>query len=385
MKNNKRIAILGAGGIGRAVALILGEWGDESYDLYLGDAYPDAAKAAADWVREGLTHSESAVHSFTMPMDGTNNELDKVLSQCHIVLDCLPGSQAPRIAHLAKQFNLHYVNLTEYVHETEEIIEIAKDAQTGFVLQAGLAPGYINILANGIYQDFCYQHGVEKVEYMGMKVGALTQNARAPHFYGFTWSPIGVATEYVKDAWVIRDYKKVPIPALSERNTIILDGGLVLEEDLTSGGAADLPDVMQGIVRNLDYKTLRYPGHYAWVDQQLKKAANADDRINTLQMEMERAVPHVEEDMIALYACVQGFDKKGVLRASEQTRFVYPQMVGNHLLRSIQTTTAAPMAECARLLLQDKWKGVVFQSKINPEEFLDGVFIRRVFDEAEEE
>ena len=32
-----------------------------------------------------------------------------------------------------------------------------------------------------------------------MKVGALSTHAHAPHFYGFTWSAIGVATEYVKD------------------------------------------------------------------------------------------------------------------------------------------------------------------------------------------
>ena len=35
---------------------------------------------------------------------------------------------------------MHYVNLTEYVKETKEIQEIAKDAETGFALQCGLAP-----------------------------------------------------------------------------------------------------------------------------------------------------------------------------------------------------------------------------------------------------
>jgi saccharopine dehydrogenase-like NADP-dependent oxidoreductase len=60
------------------------------------------------------------------------------------ILDCLPGSQAPRIAEFAKDYELHYANLTEYVAETEKIKTLAKDATTGFILQTGLAPGYID-------------------------------------------------------------------------------------------------------------------------------------------------------------------------------------------------------------------------------------------------
>ena len=63
-----------------------------------------------------------------------------------------------------------------------------------------------------------------------MRVGALTQSVVAPHFYGFTWSPIGVATEYVKPTYVVRDHQKMERPALSERATLIVDG-LTLEED----------------------------------------------------------------------------------------------------------------------------------------------------------
>jgi saccharopine dehydrogenase-like NADP-dependent oxidoreductase len=70
-----------------------------------------------------------------------------------IILDCLPGSQAPRIAG-AKDYELHYANLTEYVAETEKIKTLAKDATTGFILQTGLAPGYIDLLANGLFNNF---------------------------------------------------------------------------------------------------------------------------------------------------------------------------------------------------------------------------------------
>ena len=54
------------------------------------------------------------------------------------------------------------------------------------------------------------------------------------------------------------------MPALSGRERIIIDGD-EFEDNFTSGGAADLPDAYSGRVRDLDYKTLRYPGHYQWV------------------------------------------------------------------------------------------------------------------------
>ena len=176
-----------------------------------------------------------------------------IFSKGDALLDCLPGKLAPKMAGFAKDYKLNYANLTEYVAETNQIMELAENADTGFVLQTGLAPGYIDVLANYMFQEFCKQYHVEKVDILEFKVGALTKNAVAPHFYGFTWSPIGVATEYIKDCIVIRDYKKATIPALSERATIIIDG-ISYEEDLTSGGAADLPDALSGKVRKLDYK-----------------------------------------------------------------------------------------------------------------------------------
>jgi hypothetical protein len=44
-----------------------------------------------------------------------------------------------QIAEFAKDYELHYANLTEYVAETEKIKTLAKDATTGFILQTGLA------------------------------------------------------------------------------------------------------------------------------------------------------------------------------------------------------------------------------------------------------
>ena len=211
-----------------------------------------------------------------------------------------------------------------------------------------------------------------------MKVGALTKHARAPHFYGFTWSPIGVATEYLKPCVAVRNFEKVLLPALSERETIIIDG-MTLEGNLTSGGAADLPDALSGRVRDLDYKTLRFPGHYQWVDNILSVTPEGEDRVKVLQAEMQGLIPMLEDDQVIVYASVQGKDENGVLRAMEASYRILPMKVGTKTLRAIQTTTAAPLAECARLLATGEWKGVVFQSQLDPESFINGPFVSMVY------
>jgi saccharopine dehydrogenase-like NADP-dependent oxidoreductase len=381
MKRHHKIAIVGAGGIGRAVALILAELSEVAPDVYLGDIYVETAEEAAEWALDGVT-KPCAIHAFTMVKEGINDDMRRVFDECEILLDCLPGSQAPRMAAFAKEYGMHYANLTEYVNETNQVIDIATGASTGFVLQTGLAPGFVNIVANALYMEFSETYEVKNVEYIGMKVGALTQNASAPHFYGFTWSPIGVATEYVKDAIAIRDFKKTTVPALSAQERIIIDGA-TFEVDLTSGGAADLPDAFAGVAKNLDYKTIRYPGHYDWVKGIL--AANADknteDQINILQEEMMNNIPHLEDDLVVIHVNVIGKDSKGTLRAIEKTYFIGNQEIGNQTLRAIQTTTAAPLCECARMLLEGGYSGPVFQSQLDPFAFMEGVYVKEVYGE----
>ena len=377
MNSHHTIIIAGAGGIAEAAGLLLMEWSKVPPTLYIGNRTLSKAKKVARWIEAGTTN-KCEVHAFPLTTDEVSTEMKEILNKADIILDCLPGSLAPKIASLAIEFNLHYANLTEYVTETNEIIEMAKDASTGFVLQTGLAPGYINILAHRIFKDFCKDFGVDKVEKLEFKVGALTRHAVAPHYYGFTWSPVGVATEYLNDAIVIRDSKKTTRPALSERSVIIING-ISYEEDLTSGGAADLPDALEGKVKILDYKTLRHPGHYAWIARQIKNAAITAVDVEVLQKKMQDVIPHIEEDQIVLYAAVEGEDSKGIRKRREVAKQILPLKVGNHELRAIQSTTAVPLLQAAQLLLEKDLKGVILQSHIDPGEFLKGSFVTRVY------
>jgi saccharopine dehydrogenase-like NADP-dependent oxidoreductase len=378
MANRHRIIIAGAGNIGEAAGLLLRELGDFEVDLFLGDLDMEAAQRAADFIRGGSTQP-GEIECFPMLKEGVGPEFTSALSQAEILLDCLPGQQAPRMARLAREHDLHYVNLTEYVKETDEIVEIARGARRGFLLQTGLAPGYVNVLGHGLFQSFCRTHGVDAVDSLKMRVGALTENARPPHYYGFTWSSIGVATEYVKPSIVVRDGQRTEAPSLSGLETILLNG-VVYEEALTSGGAADLPLALAGRVRSLDYKTLRYPGHYGWVKGLLEKTPEGSDPAGYLLKAMEEVVPFVEDDRVVIYAAVEGKDSEGTLRRMEKLQLIPPIRVGARTLKAIQATTAAGLAESARFLLTEGHKGgVCLQSQIDPDHFMAGPFVATVY------
>ena len=94
---------------------------------------------------------------------------------------------------------------------------------------------------------------------------------------------------------------------------------------------------------------------------------------------MEAVIPHIEDDQVILYASVEGKDATGTLRRREIAKRILPQKVGKHQLRAIQTTTATPLLQSAQILLESSRTGVILQSQIDPEQFLNGNFIIPVY------
>lgn len=135
MLDRSKVIIAGAGGIGRAVGLILADSPGIDAEIYIGDMDKSVAQNIAQWIREGSS-TVCPVEGFEIDRSTLSNEMDYVFHSGDILLDCLPGDQAPRMASYALKYNMHYVNLTEYVRETEEIMQMAAQSNKAFVLQS---------------------------------------------------------------------------------------------------------------------------------------------------------------------------------------------------------------------------------------------------------
>ena len=229
-----------------------------------------------------------------------------------------------------------------------------------------------------LYSRHRIKYEVSAVDRVDMKVGALSQHVTGPHNYAFTWSPIGVATEYVKDAIIAKDGKEQTIAALSHVEQHVINGHHY-EDNYTSGGAADLPEALAATANYVAYKTLRYPGHYEWVRGQLADIGDVPDKIAVLEERMLSQIPLVEDDVVVIYAAVSSRDQHGFLRKTEHSHHILPSQVGNHMLRAIQTTTAAPLCEMAHYVLHQDVSGVVLQSEIDPDAFMSGPFVSAIY------
>ena len=125
MKAHYNIIIAGAGGIAEAAALILAEWSEVSPTIYIGNRTLEKAQRVSQWIKEGTTKSCKVV-PFLLDAHAITDEMKGIFEKGDALLDCLPGSLAPKMAQFAKDFGLYYANLTEYVAETDQIINLAK-------------------------------------------------------------------------------------------------------------------------------------------------------------------------------------------------------------------------------------------------------------------
>ena len=83
--------------------------------------------------------------------------------------------------------------------------------------------------------------------------------------------------------------------------------------------------------------------------------------------------------MVTTYAAVEGRGADGALHRLEDARVIRPCRVGGRTLKAIQATTAAGIAEAARMLIDGGCKGVRLQSQIDPARFLRGPFVSTIY------
>ncbi|HEY0005234.1 MAG TPA: saccharopine dehydrogenase C-terminal domain-containing protein [Pyrinomonadaceae bacterium] len=132
----------------------------------------------------------------------------------------------------------------------------ARAAGIHLIPDCGLAPGMVSVLAAHGAARF---HTLEEIH---IRVGGLPQSPRPPLDYQIVFSVEGLINEYVERARVIRDGRIVEVDSMTELEELEFPAPFQrMEAFQTSGGTSTLPESFLGRLRELDYKTIRYPGH----------------------------------------------------------------------------------------------------------------------------
>lgn len=351
----QRILLLGAGNIGSTISTMLGECGD--YHVTVADRDP----ASLEKIK-----SNSRVATLVLDLSD-EKALKTALKGKFAALAACPFTLTHLVARAAAQEGVHYFDLTEDVACTKLVKELADGSTAALMPQCGLAPGFITIAAYDIAKQF------DELRDLHMRVGALPKYPSNGMKYNLTWSTDGLINEYCNSCEAIVEGQLIQVPPLEELEHFSLDG-MEYEAFNTSGGLGTLCDTLKGKVRNLNYRTVRYPGHRD-IMKLLLHDLRFIDRRESLKEIFERALPITYQDVVLIFINASGL-KNGQLVQESYANKIYHQNVNDEHYSAIQLTTAAGI--CAVLDLMNEGKlpqrGFVKQEDVVYKDFINNRF-----------
>lgn len=346
----KKIVTLGLGKVGTLVAVLL----SEKFDV------------------TGVDHQKPH-YDFDMPFKVVQGDVTDVsfmtelIGENDAVVSALPFFLNKAIAKIAHDKGVHYFDLTEDVETTNYIRTLAKTATSVMAPQCGLAPGVIGIIGADLAKNFTKLRDIE------LRVGALPKYPNGTLAYSFTWSPEGVVNEYINDAEAIHNGERKMVTSLNGIEYINIEGK-EFEAFTTSGGLGTMCETYEGKVDTLNYKSIRYPGHGKLMKFLVHELILKDDK-KLLTSILKNAKPPVKEDVVYIYAVVEGWKGEELFR-SEFYRAYSPITINNIEWRAISWTTAASLAAVVEMV--DKGtlpaKGFIKQEEIPFDKFMETDF-----------
>ena len=290
-----------------------------------------------------------------------------VFNKNDAIISALPYHLNIKVAKIAHEVGIHYFDLTEDVPTTNYIKELAETSKGVMAPQCGLAPGFIAIVGASLAKNFNKIHSIE------LRVGALPQSPKGDLGYAFNWSAEGVVNEYLNDCEVIKDGEVKIVPAMQDLETIVIEG-TTLEAFTTSGGLGSMCETYKGRVEELNYKTMRYPGHMKLMRFFFHELLMKEDRQHAGEI-LVNAKPPVNDDVVYVHGAVQGYKNNGGIEEQCRDEFVeayYPVTIAGRQWRSISWTTACSIVAVVEMVAKGdiKQNGFIKQEDISLEAFL---------------
>ncbi len=352
-----RVLLLGAGKIGRMISRFLSETKD--YHVVVAD-YDEEA-------RQRLTQ-QSSVEAISLDASD-RTQLKKVMLDFDSVVSALSFRFNPNVAQAALESRTSYFDLTEDVETTQAVRAIARKADKGqiFMPQCGLAPGFISIVANHLTQSF------DRLDRVQMRVGALPQFPTGELKYNLTWSTDGLINEYCNPCEAIHNNRRIDALPLEGLEHFSLDG-VRYEAFNTSGGLGTLCETLEGQVRELNYKTVRYLGH-RHVMQFLVSELRLNEHREALKEILENAVPITYQDVVVTFCAVSGWRQGNLVQISD-ARKIYAEVESDEAWSAIQLTTASGLCAVVDLFREGRLPdcGFVKQEDVGFEDFIQNRF-----------
>ncbi len=361
-----KVAILGAGQIGRAAYQIL---------MYLKNIEHSPYRGI-----EAFVIDSDAENVFKLPfgqgvcvdlVKSTTEDLIKFLKDNNTthVINALPFFLNEKVATAAVVARCAYIDFTEDDVMADKVQGLYKDTGLNCAVKCGLAPGFIN------YIGYDLVNSIETPDSLMISVGALPRtvsyNVDSPEdSYNLTWSVDGLVNEYIRPCRIRKNGVEQEVPALDGLIKVVLDGD-EYEAAYTSGGIGSLVKELT-YVPNVHYMTLRYPGHYGYIKSMVNYTNGDFDKLREIFL---NKFPFTNDDIIVVYANALGTDKNGTkIRRTYSEKFY-----GTLGLTGIQSTTAGSGVAMLELMLDGFIKGTVNHSDVNLAQFTNTEAFKRYY------
>ena len=185
--------------------------------------------------------------------------LEPILRGSACVVSCLPPSLNPELAAMCLDIGSHFCDLggfDEAIEEELTLHEAARKKSRWVIPGCGLAPGLVNVLCLRAVAQF------DEPEAAHLRVGDVPLHPQEPFNFRISWSAEKILDDYTNPVQLIEDGRVQEADPLSRKEHICFDEPFgEMEAFCTQGGLSTLANALQGRLKTLDHKTIRWPGH----------------------------------------------------------------------------------------------------------------------------
>lgn len=234
-----KLAVLGAGMVGKAIALDLAkDFSVTSFDLNAVNL-------------DDLKKRNPAIETVAADLS-LFEEYSNWLAPYDIIITAVPGFMGYKALEAVINAGKNVVDISFFPEEALQLDAMAKEKGVTVITDCGVAPGMSNFIIGRYNTEM-------KADSFECYVGGLPQKPQPPFYYKAPFSPVDVIQEYIRPARLVESGKIITKPALSEREVMVFDKAGKLEAFNTDGLRSLI--YTMGHIPDMKEKTLRYPGH----------------------------------------------------------------------------------------------------------------------------